>query len=120
MSIAPRSVHHKTNKETLPMHRRIIHLGGGLVAAVALVSGAQAEPSSPSIPADHKSAENWPATASEQAQPQVLPLYRSPLREYRAYRVDEPLRPWTDANDEAGRLEGHMGHLTPSPEGGER
>ena len=120
MSIAPRALTHKTKRETLPMHRRIIHLGGGLVVAVALVSGAQAEPSSPSIPADHKSAENRSAAASEQAQPQVLPLYRSPLREYHAYRVDEPLGSWKDANDEAGRLGGHMGQLTPSSEGGER
>ena len=34
------------------MQRRLIHLGGGLAVAVALVSGAQAEPSSPSNPAD--------------------------------------------------------------------
>ena len=42
-SIAPRPVPHKTNKETFPMQRRLIHLGGGLAVAVALVSGAQAE-----------------------------------------------------------------------------
>ena len=113
-------LYHHMNRVTIPMQRRIVHFGGGLAVALALASGAQAEPSSPSIPADHKSAESLPATASEQAKPQALPVYRSPLREYRAYRVDEPLRPWTDANDEAGRLGGHMGHLTPSSEGGER
>ena len=42
-SIAPRPVPHKTNKETFPMQRRIIHLGGGLAVAVALVSGAIAD-----------------------------------------------------------------------------
>ncbi len=98
------------------MQRRLIHLGGGLAVAVALVSGAQAEPSSPSNPADHAPA----ATQSGSPKPQPLPAYRSPLNEYRPYRVDEPLRSWKDANDEAGRLGGHMGHLTPTSKGGER
>ena len=102
------------------MQRRLIHLGGGLAVAVALASGAQAEPSSPSTPADHKPAEHRSAATGEQPTPQALPVYRSPLSEYRPYRVDEPLRAWRDANDEAGRLGGHMGHLTPSAEGGER
>ncbi len=119
-SIAPRPVPHKTNKETFPMQRRLIHLGGGLAVAVALVSGAQAEPPSPPNPADHVPAETRPAAAVEQSKPQALPLYRSPLSEYRSYRVDEPLRSWKDANNEAGRLGGHMGHLTPSSTGGER
>ncbi|EPZ13872.1 hypothetical protein M622_07825 [Thauera terpenica 58Eu] len=91
-----------------------------MAVAVALVSGAQAEPPSPPNPADHVPAETRPAAAVEQSKPQALPLYRSPLSEYRSYRVDEPLRSWKDANNEAGRLGGHMGHLTPSSKGGER
>lgn len=102
------------------MQRRIIHLGGGLVVAVALASGAQAEPSSPSNPADHALAAPQSGSVSEQPKPQPLPVYRSPLNEYRPYRVDEPLRSWKDANDEARRLGGHMGHLAPSSKGGER
>lgn len=120
MSIAPRPLHHKTNKETFPMQRRLIHLGGGLAVAVTLVSGVQAESSSPSSPAHPALGATQSAPPSEQSKPQVLPVYRSPLNEYRSYRVDEPLRSWKDANDEAGRLGGHMGHLTPSAEGGER
>lgn len=102
------------------MQRRIIHLGGGLAVAVALASGAQAESSSRSNPADHALAATQSASVSEQAKPQPLPAYRSPLNEYRPYRADEPLRSWKEANDEAGRLGGHMGHLTPSSKGGER
>ena len=102
------------------MQSRIIHLGGGLAVAVALVSGAQAESSSPSSPADPALGATQTAPASEQPQPQPLPVYRSPLNEYRPYRVDEPLRSWKDANDEARRLGGHMGHLAPSSKGGER
>ena len=52
--------------------------------------------------------------------PAPLPRYNSPLNDYRPYRVDEPLLPWRDANDAVGRLGGHMGHLTPSSQGGER
>lgn len=102
------------------MQRRLIHLGGGLAVAAALVSGVQADSSSPSSPADHALGATQSAPPSEQPKPQVLPVYRSPLNDYRPYRVDEPLRSWKDANDEAGRLGGHMGHLTPSAEGGER
>lgn len=120
MSIAPRPLHHKTNKETFPMQRRLIHFGGGLAVAVTLVSGVQAESSSPSSPADPALGATQSVPPSERSKPQVLPLYRSPLNDYRPYRVDEPLRSWRDANDEAGRLGGHMGHLTPSAEGGGR
>ena len=88
------------------MQRRLIHLGGGLAVAVALVSGAQAESSSPSSPAEPALGATQTAPASEQPKPQPLPVYRSPLNEYRPYRVDEPLRSWKDANDEAGRLGG--------------
>jgi hypothetical protein len=102
------------------MQKRLIHFGGGLAVAVALASGAQAQPSLPSIPGDHESAEIRPAAAGAQPKAQVLPVYRSALNGYRPYRADEPLRPWRDANDEVGRLSGHMGHLTPSSNGGER
>jgi hypothetical protein len=102
------------------MQRRIIHFGGGLAVAVALASGAQAQPPLPTIPADHESAETRPAPAGAQPKAQSLPVYRSALNGYRPYRADEPLRPWRDANDEVGRLGGHMGHLTPSSNGGER
>ena len=102
------------------MQRRLIHFGGGLAVAVALASGAQAQPSLPSIPGDHESAEHPSAATGEQPTPQALPVYRSALNGYRPYRTDEPLRPWRDANDEVGRLGGHMGHLAPSAEGGER
>ncbi|TMW71938.1 hydrolase [Thauera sp. UPWRP] len=103
------------------MQRRIIHFGGGLAVAVALASGAQAEPFSPSnaaarTPVATQTA-TQAATASEQSKPQPLPVYRSPLSEYRPYRVDEPLRSWKDVNDEAGRLGGHMGQLTPPSRG---
>ena len=102
------------------MQRRIVHLGGGLAVAVALMAGAQAEPSSPSNPVEHALAATQAVAASEQSKPQPLPVYRSPLKEYRPYRVDEPLRSWKDANDEAGRLGGHLGQLAPSSTGGER
>ena len=115
-----RAAPHKTNKETLPMQRRIFHLGGGLVVAFALVSGAQAETASPPPSGGQQAAETRSAAAGAQPAAQALPVYRSPLGDYRPYRVDEPLRAWKDANDEVGRLGGHMGHLTPSAEGGER
>ena len=102
------------------MQRRMIHLGGGLAVAVALASGVQAESSSPSSPAHPALGATQSAPPSEQSKPQVLPVYRSPLNEYRSYRVDEPLRSWKDANDEVGRLGGHMGHLMPSSEERER
>lgn len=102
------------------MQRRTFHLGGGLAVAVALASGAQAETASPPIPASKAYAEVQPAAAGTQTETQALPVYRSPLSEYRPYRVDEPLRSWKDANDEAGRLGGHIGQLAPSTKGGER
>lgn len=102
------------------MQRRILHFGGGLAVALALMTGAPAESLSPSIPAEHEPAETRPAAASAQPRPQALPVYRSPLNDYRPYRIDEPLRSWKDTNDEAGRLGGHVGHLTPSSKGGER
>ncbi len=46
------------------------------------------------------------------------PRYRSPLDDYRPYRVDEPLLPWREANDAVGGLGGHMGHLERPAHGG--
>lgn len=40
--------------------------------------------------------------------------YRSAFVGYRAYREPE-LRSWRKANDEAGALRGHAGHLEPPP-----
>lgn len=97
------------------MQRRIFHGGGGLLVAFALVTGAQAETAVPSSPADHVPAEARPAAAAAQPGAPALPVYRSPLSGYRPYRVDEPLRPWKDANDEVGRLGGHMGHVGSAP-----
>ena len=112
------------------MPRRICQLGGGLVVAFALASGAHAEPATPAVATDHERAELRPAAMGVQptgaqpmgAQPgtQALPAYRSALGEYRPYRLDEPLRPWKEANDEVGRLGGHMGHLDPPAGGGAR
>lgn len=104
------------------MQRRIFHFGGGLLVAVALVSGAQAEPSVAPISAGRAQAQiRTPSVAAGvESEAHALPVYRSPLDAYRPYRVDEPLRAWKDANDEVGRLRGHMGHLTPSPKGGGR
>lgn len=102
------------------MQRRIFHGGGGLLVALALVTGAQAETSVPSSSADHEPAATRPAAAAAQPEARALPAYRSPLSEYRPYRVDEPLRPWKDANDEVGRLGGHMGHLEHPAGGGAR
>ena len=62
----------------------------------------------------------WQAFQIAQPEVQALPVYHSPLSEYRPYRVDEPLRPWKDANDEVGRLGGHMGHLAHPAGGGAR
>ena len=50
--------------------------------------------------------------------PGTLPRYRSPLDDYRPYRVDEPLLPWREANDAVGGLGGHMGHLERPAHGG--
>ena len=105
------------------MPRRICQFGGGLVVAFAFASGAQAEPATPAVATDHERAVVRPAAVGAKpmgAQPetQALPAYRSPLSEYRPYRVDEPLRPWKDANAEVGRLGGHMGHLDPPAGGG--
>lgn len=52
------------------------------------------------------------------AAPVPLPRYRSPLDDYRPYRVDEPLLPWREANDAVGGLGGHMGHLERPAHGG--
>ena len=105
------------------MPRRICQFGGGLVVAFAFASGAQAEPATPAVATDHERAVVRPAAVGAKpmgAKPetQALPAYRSPLSEYRPYRVDEPLRPWKDANAEVGRLGGHMGHLDPPAVGG--
>lgn len=43
-----------------------------------------------------------------------VPPYRSLLDDYRRYRSDEPPVDWRDANELAGRLRGHGGHLAPS------
>ena len=112
------------------MPRRICQFGGGLVVAFAFASGAQAEPATPAVATDHERAVVRPAAVGAKpmgakpmgAQPetQALPAYRSPLSEYRPYRVDEPLRPWKDANAEVGRLGGHRGHLDPPAGGGAR
>lgn len=59
---------------------------------------------------------------SEKSPPPV-PAYGSAFAGYRPL-VDEPMRPWRDANDEMGRLAGHMGHIgneagaSPRPEAG--
>jgi hypothetical protein len=102
------------------MQRRILQLGGGLAVAAVFLSGAQAESSSPSDTAGRDPAGAQPAIVVEHAGSQALPGYRSALNEYRPYDLDEPLHSWKDANDEVGRLGGHMGHLMPSAEGGGR
>ena len=81
------------------MPRRICQFGGGLVVAFAFASGAQAEPATPAVATDHERAVVRPAAVGAkpmgvQPETQALPVYRSPLSEYRPYRVDEPLRPW--------------------------
>jgi len=102
------------------MQRRIFHFGGGLVVACALASGAQAETSTPLSPAGNEPAETRPAAAGAQTEAHALPVYRSSLSEYRPYRVDEPLRPWKEANDEVERLGGQAGHLKRPSQGGEQ
>jgi len=42
--------------------------------------------------------------------PPPAPAYVSAFEGYRPL-IDEPMRPWRDANDEVGRLGGHMGHV---------
>jgi len=61
-----------------------------LVAAPGLVPAAEPSPSEKSPP---------PTRA-----------YRSAFEGYRPL-IDEPMRPWRDANDEMGRLGGHIGHI---------
>lgn len=39
-----------------------------------------------------------------------VPSFRSVLDSYRSYRVDEPLRPWREVNDEVGRREDRQGN----------
>lgn len=104
------------------MQRRIFHFGGGLLVAFALVSGARAEPSVAPTPTGQTQTQIRTPSVAVGMEPEAhaLPAYRSPLDAYRPYRVDEPLRAWKDANEEVGRLGGHMGHLTPSSNGGER
>src|SRR4030095_14180154 len=39
-----------------------------------------------------------------------MPQYRSAFADYRAWREPEPIN-WRNANDEAGAVGGHMGHV---------
>ncbi|NLF53915.1 MAG: hydrolase [Thauera phenolivorans] len=96
------------------MERRLFFRAGGLAIALALAAGVQA---ADDRPADAPLPE---ATQGGRAEAPPLPPYRSSLDAYRPYRADEPLRAWKEANDEVGRLGGHMGHLTPAAKGGER
>lgn len=90
----------------------------GLAAAPA--AGGQVGSGSPA-PDAQRPAATPPAVTSPgapTAAPVPLPRYRSPLDDYRAYRVDEPLLPWREANDAVGGLGGHMGHLERPAHGG--
>lgn len=95
----------------------------GLAASPA--AGGQAGSGSPAPdtqrPAATPPAETPPGATppgAPTAAPVPLPRYRSPLDDYRPYRVDEPLLPWREANDAVGGLGGHMGHLERPAHGG--
>lgn len=114
------------------MQRRFFHRGGGgavsaaflVVTALGLAAapavGQQAGSGSPA-PDAQSPAGNPPAATPPGAPtsaPVPVPRYRSPLDDYRPYRVDEPLLPWREANDAVGGLGGHMGHLERPAHGG--
>lgn len=90
----------------------------GLAAAPA--AGGQVGSGSPAPDAQRPAATPPAATppGAPTAAPVPLPRYRSPLDDYRPYRVDEPLLPWREANDAVGGLGGHMGHLDRPAHGG--
>jgi hypothetical protein len=46
---------------------------------------------------------------SEKSPPSAR-VHGSAFADYRPL-IDEPMRPWRDANDEMGRLGGHIGHI---------
>ncbi len=46
---------------------------------------------------------------SEKSSPPAPASYVSAFEGYRPL-IDEPMRPWREANDEMGRLGGHIGH----------
>lgn len=105
--------------------------GGGAVGAAFLAAtafgfaaapaaGGQAGSGSPTQPAVLADAQGQAAAQLSAPAPDAVPRYRSALNDYRPYRGHEPLTPWREANDAVGRLGGHMGHLTPSPQGSER
>lgn len=79
-------------------------LGVALGARSADTAAAPPEPPAQAAPQRVDDGRSLPARV-------VVPPYRSPLDTYRTYRPNEPIRPWREANDEAGQLGGHAGQL---------
>lgn len=96
----------------------VVLVATALGLAVAPAAGGQAWSGSPAPDAQMPAATPPAATPPAAPVPGTLPRYRSPLEDYRPYRVDEPLLPWREANDAVGGLGGHMGHLERPAHGG--
>jgi len=101
------------------MHReRILRIAGGIGVGLGIVLGALASDTAPAPPERPPTGAQPRADDGTSATAVVLSPYQSPLETHRPYRPDEPLRPWREVNDEAGRLGGHTGHLNPAPRPG--
>ncbi|MBN8443671.1 MAG: hypothetical protein J0M28_18510 [Thauera sp.] len=109
----------KNKKRIFPMHReRILCIAGGIGLGLGIALGAPAADTAPVPPARPLTAVQPRADGEASSATVVLSPYQSPLETYRAYRPDEPMRPWREVNDEAGRLGGHAGHLNRAPRPG--
>jgi hypothetical protein len=75
-----------------------------IAAAAVLALTAPAAAQSPPRPDD-------PAVKTAPAAPAPASAYAG----YRRYEDEAPL-PWREANDEVGRLQGHLGHMKPAPQ----
>ena len=78
------------------MHRTVSFvLAAAIVGSAAAQSGARPDPAEPKAAAP-------------------TPLYESAFRDYRPY-VDPEIARWRDVNGNVGRLNGHVGHVSPAP-----
>jgi hypothetical protein len=101
------------------MHReRILRIAGGIGVGLGIALGAQASDTAPVSPERPVMGAQPRADDGTSAKTTVLSPYQSPLETYRPYRSDEPMRPWREVNDEAGRLGGHVGHRYSAPRPG--
>lgn len=90
---------------------RVPRLGGVSILLACLAAPVLANGPAQAEPEVQRSAEK--PSAEDLFDDLRPPAYTSPLDGYQGYRADEPLRDWREANDEMGRLGGHLGHMAP-------